>query len=114
MFWRDSLTKRICRAVLESVVSTVLACSRRSDSRAQQKYWRRKKNEERLGREGEEIALTPISARFPPRFPRVRFNSLPPSELRALLSERLQQDGTVPNFGTVQCEQLGIRTVESE
>ena len=36
-----------------------------------------KKNQERLGREGEEIALTPIFARFPPRFPRVRFYSLP-------------------------------------
>ena len=58
----------------------MLACSRRSDSRAQDKNSRRKKNEGRLEGERE----SPF-----PRFRGLQLNSLPTYH-RALLSERLE------------------------
>ena len=70
----------------------LLACPRRSDSRAREKNSRRKKMKEtREGKGESSVALAPPPVPFPPsRFLGVQFNSLP-TYRRALLSEPLEQ-----------------------
>ena len=78
----------------------ILACSRRSDSRAQEKNSRRKKKNE--GRVEEERGSRPPStAPFPApsRFPGVQFNSLS-TDRRVLLSEHLEQAMRILSLST--------------
>ena len=71
------------------MVFQLLACSRRSDSRAREKNSRRKKKRGmNRGGKGEKVLSPPPPV--PPRFPGVQLNSLP-TYRRALLSERLEQ-----------------------
>ena len=76
-----------------------LVCSRRSDSRAGKKIGVKKKKQRRKRREGKgegtrSLALAPVSPRFPPPLvsPAYDLTRSPPSQLRALLSDCLEED----------------------
>ena len=115
----EKLPRRSRKCSVKYRIGSVLACSR-SDSWARAKNWGgKKRGETREGycshpRDNELCPFSLVSPQSPLVFPACDLARFPPSQLRALLSERLEQDGTVPNFGAVQCEQLWIRTVGSE
>ena len=74
------------------VQGCVVACSRRSDSRAREKNSRRKKKRGmNRGGKGKRVLSPPLPV--PPRFPGVQLNSLP--TYRRALSERLEQASCV-------------------
>ena len=76
----------------DSKKGCVVACSRRSDSRAREKNSRRKKKRGmNRGGKGKRVLSPPLPV--PPRFPGVQLNSLP--TYRRALSERLEQASCV-------------------
>ena len=101
----------MCQSFSNVVSYEIVACSRRSDSRAREKNSRgkpkrKKKNEGRLeGERGRERVLSLSLPPFPPssrprprpRFPGVQLNSLP-TYRHALLSEHLEQANEIDNI----------------
>ena len=89
----------MCQSFSNVISYEIVACSRRSDSRAREKNSRgkpkkKKRRGETRGGKGERTRslafASPVPPPRPPRFPGVQLNSLP-TYRHALLSERLEQ-----------------------